>query len=58
MADDSGTAVDETHMFEPHVDRHVWIYRDNPNGMFAPLKPLVTCGIIAAPSTHPLAHGS
>ena len=31
-------------MFEPHYDRHVWIYRDNPNGVFAPFNPNVTCG--------------
>ena len=43
MADDPGTAVDEAHMFEPHYDRHVWIYRDNPNGVFAPFNPNVTC---------------
>ena len=43
MADDPNTAVDEAHMFEPHFDRHVWIYRDNPNGVFAPFNPAVTC---------------
>ena len=43
MADDSSTALDEAHMFEPHFDRHVWIYRENPNGVFTPLNPAVTC---------------
>lgn len=43
MVDDPATAVDEAHMFAPHYDRHVWIYRDNPNGVFAPLNPNVTC---------------
>jgi hypothetical protein len=43
MADDPGTAADDAHMFEPHYDRHVWIYRDNPNGVFAPFNPAVTC---------------
>lgn len=43
MFDDPATAVDEAHMFEPHYDRHVWIYRDNPRGMFAPFNPAVTC---------------
>ena len=37
------TTVDEAHMFEPHYDRHVWIYRDNPNGMFAQFNPNATC---------------
>jgi hypothetical protein len=43
MADDPATAVDEAHMFDPHFDRHVWIYRANPNGVFAPFNPAVTC---------------
>ena len=43
MADDPATAIDEAHMFEPHYDRHVWIYRTNPNGVFAPFNPNVTC---------------
>jgi hypothetical protein len=43
MADDPATAVDEAHMFTPHYDRHVWIYRDNPNGVFAPFNPRVSC---------------
>ena len=43
MEDDPATAVDEAHMFEPHYDRHVWIYRTNPNGIFAPFNPNVTC---------------
>jgi len=43
MADDPATAIDEAHMFTPHFDRHVWIYRDNPNGVFTPLNPAVTC---------------
>ena len=36
MIDDPNTAADEAHMFEPHFDRHVWIYRDNPAGVFSP----------------------
>ena len=43
MVDDPATAVDEAHMFEPHHDRHVWIYRDNPNGVFAQFNPRVSC---------------
>ncbi len=43
MKDDPATAIDEAHMFEPHYDRHVWIYRDNPNGMFAQYNPKVSC---------------
>jgi hypothetical protein len=43
MADDPATKIDEAHMFEPHYDRHVWLYRDNPRGVFAPFNPNVTC---------------
>jgi hypothetical protein len=43
MIDDPATPVDEAHLFEPHHDRHVWIYRPNPNGVFAPFNPAVTC---------------
>lgn len=44
MADDPKTAsIDEAHAFEPHYDRHVWLYRPNANGMFAQFNPAVTC---------------
>ena len=43
MADDPATKIDEAHMFEPHYDRHVWLYRENPNGVFAQFNPDVTC---------------
>jgi len=43
MWDDPATEIDEAHMFEPHYDRHVWLYRDNPNGMFAQFNPKVSC---------------
>jgi hypothetical protein len=43
MVDDPATEVDEAHGFEPHYDRHVWIYRENPNGIFAPFNPNVSC---------------
>jgi hypothetical protein len=43
MADDPKTAADEAHMFEPHFDKHVWLWRDNPTGVFTPFNPRVTC---------------
>ena len=43
MADNPATPVDEGHMFMPHFDRHVWLYRKNPNGMFAQFNPNVSC---------------
>lgn len=52
MSDDPATEIDEAHMFEPHYDRHVWLYRDNPNGMFAQFNPNVNCTAAAAPASH------
>jgi hypothetical protein len=56
MADDPTTPIDEAHMFEPHFDRHVWIYRENPNGVFTPLNPAVSCANHPATTAH--VHGS
>lgn len=41
--DDPTTEVDEAHGFAPHYELHVWLYRDNPAGMFAPYNPAVAC---------------
>lgn len=43
MADDPATPLDEAHMFEPHFDRHVWVHRANPAGVFTPFNPAVSC---------------
>jgi hypothetical protein len=43
MKDDPATATDEAHFFEPHFDRHVWVYRENPNGVFTSFNPAVSC---------------
>ncbi|MCO5082696.1 MAG: hypothetical protein M9955_13700 [Rhizobiaceae bacterium] len=53
MVDDPATALDEAHNFEPHYDRHVWLYRENPNGVFAQYNPMATCANHdAAPHMH------
>ena len=52
MADDPATEFDEAHMFEPHYDRHVWLFRDNPNGVFAPFNPNVRCPTATAMAGH------
>jgi hypothetical protein len=57
MVDDPTTPVDEAHLFEPHFDRHVWIYRDNPNGVFTPFNPAVSCAAHVGPTSH-APHGS
>jgi len=43
MEDNPRTKVDEAHMFEPHYDLHVWVFRYNPSGKFAPFNPNVSC---------------
>lgn len=43
MADNPATGLDEGHMFEPHYDMHIWLFRDNPRGMFAQFNPNVSC---------------
>jgi len=52
MQDDPATSIDEAHMFEPHFDRHVWIYRDNPSGVFTPFNPAVSCANHEAAHDH------
>lgn len=52
MADDPATAIDEAHMFEPHHDLHVWLYRENPSGMFAQFNPSVSCAAHSANTGH------
>jgi hypothetical protein len=53
MADDPATPdIDEGHMFEPHYDLHVWLYRDNPNGMFTQFNPAASCEHHAAKAEH------
>lgn len=43
MADNKETESDEAHMFEPHYDLHMWLYRPNPNGLFMPFNQSVSC---------------
>jgi hypothetical protein len=51
MVDDPGTPADEAHGFEPHLELHAWVFRENPNGTFEPFNPNVTCEHTAA-ATH------
>jgi hypothetical protein len=43
MLDDPATPIDEAHEFTPHHELHVWVDRDNPNGLFTEFNPAVTC---------------
>jgi hypothetical protein len=56
MIDDPATALDEAHKFEPHHDRHVWLHRENPNGVFAQYNPRVTCAHHGAAQAHDHTH--
>jgi hypothetical protein len=56
MIEDPNTPTDEAHMFEPHFDRHVWIYRENPNGVFTPFNPAVTCAYHRGAHEHHQVH--
>jgi hypothetical protein len=50
--DDPATPeVDEAHMFDPHYELHVWLYVENPAGVFAPYNPSVTCDTYEGPKT-------
>lgn len=52
LKDDPATKLDEAHNFEPHYELHLWVFRDNPKGMFAPFNPTVTCRHHKAPQPH------
>lgn len=52
MIDDPATTLDEAHNFAPHYDRHVWIYRNNPNGVFTPFNPKVSCAAHKGSADH------
>ena len=52
MEDNPATDFDEAHGFEPHYDRHVWLYRENPLGVFSPMNPNVTCRHATAHASH------
>ena len=56
MQDDPATAIDEAHLFEPHYDRHVWLWRENPNGVFTQFNPAATCDFHGLEHDH-AAHG-
>ncbi|MBW3629232.1 MAG: hypothetical protein KY464_08045 [Gemmatimonadetes bacterium] len=52
MQDDGATPFDEAHGFDDHFDRHLWIFRDNPLGVFAPMNPNVSCRHHKAHAAH------
>lgn len=43
MVENPRTEADEAHGFEPHYELHLWLYRENPSGLFAQFNPNVSC---------------
>lgn len=43
LKDKPDTKVDEAHGWEPHYELHLWVFRDNPNGLYSEFNPRVTC---------------
>jgi hypothetical protein len=52
MRHDPGTETVEAHGFASHDDRHVWIHRENPSGVFAPFNPNASCDHHARKGDH------
>jgi hypothetical protein len=52
MVDNPATEADEAHGFEPHYELHMWLYRENPNGMFAQFNPRVSCAAMPRHDGH------
>lgn len=50
--DDPSTPMDEAHGFTTHYDLHVWLWRNNPAGTFAPWNSTVTCPAGAMQAVH------
>lgn len=53
MVDDPATPFDEAHMFEPHYDLHLWLFRNNPEGDFEPFNRAVSCQYHSAAQASP-----
>lgn len=52
MEDDPDTDADEAHGFMPHYDLHIWLFAENPSGMYTPWNPSLSCanlGIVDFP---------
>lgn len=43
MIDNPLTPADEAHGFEPHYELHIWLYRENPAGIFMPFNTRASC---------------
>lgn len=55
MADNPDTIQDEAHGFMPHYDLHIWLFEENPSGLYAQWNPALSCsniGIVDFPDHH------
>ena len=52
MADDPDTPVDEAHGFMPHYDLHIWLFAENPSGMYAQWNPALSCANLGIVDFH------
>ena len=43
MEDNPATPQDEAHNFMPHYDLHIWLFENNPSGLYAPWNPALSC---------------
>jgi hypothetical protein len=53
LRDEPATELDEAHGWEAHYEQHLWVFRDNPNGVYSPFNPKVSCSYHMAPPTAP-----
>lgn len=44
MVDNPNTARDEAHGFMPHYDLHIWLFENNPSGLYSQWNPALSCG--------------
>ncbi|MBW3553335.1 MAG: hypothetical protein KY466_07495 [Gemmatimonadetes bacterium] len=52
MHDNAATEVDEAHGFEPHYELHMWLYKENPAGIFSPFNTATTCANYQSQPSH------
>lgn len=53
LKDNPRTTLDEAHGWEPHYEQHLWVFRDNPNGVNSPFNPNVSCKYNKPPAPMP-----
>ena len=57
LEDNPATPLDEAHGWEPHYEQHLWVFRENPKGVYSPFNPEVTCRHHKPPPAAPQTSG-